>query len=78
MRKKAGLVPTDTVLMQYEILAQSKGSDFEKVVENRQGIFENALRGRLIQASADSPSTILEEEHVLGGLVLKLQLVKVS
>lgn len=44
MCKQAGLVPTDTLPMQYEILAQSKDSNFERAVEARWGIFESALR----------------------------------
>lgn len=81
MRKKAGLVPTDTVSMQYSVLNQAKKSDFGKVVEARHSLFESALRGRLTPASAGvegiKESIILEEEHTIGELVLKLQLVKI-
>lgn len=51
------------------------------MVEARQGLFENALRGKLTPASADDSagwlSIILEEEHTVGDLVLKLQLVRI-
>lgn len=85
MRKKAGLVPTDTVLMQYGILTQPKDSDFGKIVEARQTLFETALRGKLTPApapasandSASWPLILLEEEHTIGDLVLKLRLVNI-
>lgn len=81
MRKKAGLIPTDKVLMQYKILAQPEHSDFAEVAEARQSLFESALRGKLMPAPADDRtnrlSIILEEEHTVGDLVLKLQLAEV-
>ncbi|CAN8101672.1 unnamed protein product [Discula destructiva] len=70
MRKKAGLVPTDTVLMQYRIVFQPEDSNFGEVVEARQTLFETALRGKLIPAPAEDSATlssrILEEEHKIG------------
>ncbi|KAJ4397443.1 hypothetical protein N0V93_001671 [Gnomoniopsis smithogilvyi] len=76
MRKKAGLVPTDAVLMQYRVMAQPEDSNFEEVVETRQGLFESALRGKLVPAPADDSSGILEEDHMIGEFVLKLRLAK--
>lgn len=76
MRKKAGLDPADDILVQYGILSNPDGVDVDQVIETRQVFFEGALRGRMIPFGDDGPLAILEEDHAIGGLVVRLKLAR--
>jgi isoleucyl-tRNA synthetase len=81
MRKTAGLVPTDEVRMQYGILSNPENIDLDSLVASQQPIFESSLRRPLEPLStADNPaeSCILEEDHCVGSLALKLRLSRLS
>jgi isoleucyl-tRNA synthetase len=79
MRKKAGLVPTDDVHMQYGVVSNPDDVDVDTVVSSRQSLFMSSLRGRLepIAHEVMGPSLILEEEHVIGNLALLLRLAQI-
>lgn len=77
MRKTAGLAPTDEVCMQYAIVSNPDSIDLDSLVSSRQALFESSLRGTLQHLlSVDEPneSIILQEEHSIGQLTLKLSL----
>lgn len=77
MRKKAGLVPTDDIHMQYGIVSNPDNVDLDAVISSRQSFFETALRGKLeplLPDGTESKECILQEEHVIGNLTLMLKL----
>ncbi|KAH6617585.1 isoleucyl-tRNA synthetase [Chaetomium tenue] len=78
LRKKAGLVPTDDVHMRYRVLADPDEIGLDRLVASQQDVFVAALRGWPEKAQEDpgEGSLILEEEHSVGSLVLKLQLAR--
>ncbi|KAH7317048.1 isoleucyl-tRNA synthetase [Stachybotrys elegans] len=78
LRKKAGLVPTDDIRVDYVIVSNPDGLKFEEMVSSQNDMFAAAFRGRLNKGSAqpDDGPTVAEEEQVMGNLVLKLRLVK--
>lgn len=75
MRKKAGLVPTDDVRMEYTVVKEDDAVDVGAVVNGKEGMFEAALRGKLEEGSKGG-DVILEEEQVMGDLTLMLRLTK--
>lgn len=75
MRKKAGLVPTDDVRMEYSVVAEAEDVDVGAVVKNREDLFRAALRGPL-EAAREGAEVLLEEEQVVGELTLLLRLAK--
>lgn len=81
LRKKAGLVPTDEVLMRYRVVADADGVGFGRLVAAWEDMFVGALRARPVEVGGDGygggGSVIVEEECSVGGLVLGLQLVKI-
>ncbi|KAI1172192.1 isoleucyl-tRNA synthetase [Nemania sp. FL0916] len=79
LRKKAGLVPTDDVLMRYTILSNPENIDVPSVLSSQDSLFTTALRGKLeeIAAKGQEDAVILEEEQVIGDLSLMLQLAKI-
>jgi isoleucyl-tRNA synthetase len=78
MRKKAGLVPTDDIQMQYTVATNPDDVDVHGVVSSKQAVFMNSLHGTLEQASdaVSKDSLILEEEQDIGNLTLMLRLAK--
>jgi isoleucyl-tRNA synthetase len=78
MRKKAGLVPTDDIHMQYNIVFNPDDIDVHVVVSSRESLFTSSLHGKLEPASdgVSEESLILEEEQVIGSLTLMLRLAK--
>ncbi|MCJ1382940.1 hypothetical protein MMC17_006053 [Xylographa soralifera] len=80
MRKKAGLVPTNDVNMQYGIISNPEHVDVNAVVLSQQSLFTNSLHGRLNQTSdgVSKESTILEEEQFIGNLTLMLRLAEIG
>lgn len=76
MRKKAGLDPAEDVLVQYGIVANPDGVDLDKVMVDCRAFLEGALRGKMVPLKDDGSLAILEEDHAIGGLVLRLRLVK--
>lgn len=79
MRKTAGLVPTDDVRMQYSVVSNPEGVQFDTLVSTRQSQFENTVRGPLEPFSPSgglAESIILEEEHILSSLTLLLRLCR--
>lgn len=81
MRKAAGLIPTDKVRMQYEVVSNPENIDLYELVASRRTVLEGSLRGPLEPIPpADMPdgSFILQEEHGIGNLVLRLRLSRVG
>lgn len=79
MRKTAGLVPTDDVRMQYSVVSNPDGVQFDTLVSTRRSQFENTVRGPLEPFSPSgelAESIILEEEHALNSLTLLLRLCR--
>lgn len=79
LRKKAGLVPTDDVLMQYRVTANPDDVDVDEMISSRESQFKTSLRRGLQIVSDDLPSDSvnLEEEQTIGNLSLILRLVKI-
>lgn len=75
MRKKAGLVPTDDVRMEYSVVSKGEEVDVEAVVKNREPLFRAALRGPL-EGIKEGGEVLLEEEQIVGELTLLLRLAK--
>lgn len=81
LRKKAGLVPTDDVCMQYAVLSNPDGIKMAPLVSEREELFQASLRGKLEEVGSlgegvSENGFIMQEEHVLGNLVLMLRLMK--
>lgn len=76
LRKRAGLVPTNDVRMQYAIVANPDNIDLDRVVSSQKSFFMSSLRGELeeIEASLSDRPQILEEEVNVGNLTLQLRL----
>ncbi|ROT37687.1 isoleucyl-tRNA synthetase [Sodiomyces alkalinus F11] len=78
LRKKAGLVPTDEVHMQYDVTANPENVDLDKVLDTKEELFVNALRGTLQPLEgASGESVILEEEQTIGALRMMLRLARI-
>lgn len=78
LRKKAGLAPTDDILVQCSVLANPAEIDVAALVASRQSLFGQALRGslELVRGTASVDGLVLEEEQVLGSLTLILRLLR--
>lgn len=78
LRKKAGLVPTDEVHMRYGLLDNPEGVDLEAVLDSKEELFVNALRGKLEPSeSTPSDTLIAEEESSIGALRFMLSLARI-
>ena len=79
IRKKAGLVPTDDIHVEYKILANPAGVDLEAALSSQQSLVQNALRGTVEPSGKDPPGAtlMLEEEQQIEQLAVKLRLVRV-
>ncbi|KAL2888957.1 isoleucyl-tRNA synthetase [Ceratocystis lukuohia] len=77
LRKKAGLMSTDDVRMEYRVLKNPENVDLVAVTENQSATFITALRGKLVaQEEGDSREVIAEEEQAMGELSVMLRLTK--
>jgi isoleucyl-tRNA synthetase len=81
LRKKAGLIATDDVIMEYQVHKDPVG--LEKVFEEHKAMFEKALRRPLdttdttrLEAGEYFDKVILEEEQEIGEATFLLRLVK--
>lgn len=84
LRKKAGLVPTDDIKMEYKVLKDTIG--LEGVFSEHAGTFEKALRRPLdkaivtevgsVEAGGHLDRVILEETQEVGGATFLLTLLK--
>lgn len=52
LRKKAGLVPTDDVRMEYRVLANPGAIDFSAVLKDEEALLMTALRGPVVESGA--------------------------
>ena len=85
MRKKAGLVPTDAVRMDYRVLHNQNGVDFAGIIQTHEATIEKILRGGLEEQKAEvvgdhakaQDVLILEEEQVIQEATLLLRLLRV-
>ncbi|KAK3943428.1 isoleucyl-tRNA synthetase [Diplogelasinospora grovesii] len=78
LRKKAGLVPTDDIKMEYGIVSNPDSIDVCTLVESRQEQFKSSLRGQLEMATEAGGHCVLEEDQSLGSLVLRFRLVRLN
>ncbi|TPX07993.1 uncharacterized protein E0L32_010324 [Thyridium curvatum] len=78
LRKKAGLVPTDEIQMQYLIISNPEDIDIPSLLSTRTELFKSALYGTLEQISKQSAgkALIVEEEQKIGDLYLMLRLLR--
>lgn len=78
LRKKAGLIPTDDVRMQYSVIANPDKMDVGTIVSTRQSLFKSAFYSELERMSdaEAKDEIILEEEQLIGDLNLLLRLTK--
>lgn len=85
LRKKAGLVPTDAVRMEYRVLHNRNGVDIGGIIQTQQAMIEKVLRGGLDEQKAETVDDhakaqdvlILEEEQVIQEATILLRLLKV-
>ncbi|KAK4145071.1 isoleucyl-tRNA synthetase [Dichotomopilus funicola] len=75
LRKKAGLVPTNDVLMRYRVISDPDGVGFNGLVSTRREMFEAALRG-VVDEVTGGEDVIAEEKQGFAGAVIMLQLAK--
>jgi isoleucyl-tRNA synthetase len=78
LRKRANLVPTDDIRMEYKVVANPDQIDVADVIKSQEKVFINALRGNLGPIKEDDPadSLIAEEEQEVRGLIILLRLAK--
>ncbi|KAI9708879.1 MAG: isoleucine--tRNA ligase [Chrysothrix sp. TS-e1954] len=88
LRKKAGLVPTDDVKMEYRVLRDPEGLDLQGVFERQEASVEKALRrkldqhvatevgGGLVNGAGVEEVVIAEEEQEVQKATFLLRLVK--
>ena len=82
LRKKAGLVPTDDVGMEYRVLADPENVGLEKAFENQGPLFEKALRRPVDKhviteiPENSNEKVIAEEEQELHKATFMLRLIK--
>jgi len=86
LRKKAGLVPTDDVGMEYRVLSDPENVGLEAAFENQGKIFEKALRRNVDKhvvtevegkiPEGDGEEVIVQEEQELHKATFLLRLVK--
>ena len=86
LRKKAGLVPTDDIRMEYRVLSDPDNLGLEQAIENHGAMFEKALRrnvdkhvitevdGKIPENSSET--VIAQEEQELHKATFLLRLVK--
>ena len=74
LKKKAKLVPTDTVLVYYKI--NKPDSDVNKVAQSHQAFIENIIKSKFQEhnAEADLKEVIIEETSELKDVELKLRI----
>ena len=87
LRKRAGLVPTDDVKMQYTVLTDPDNIELEKVFETHGKTFEKALRRPLDKhiattldgqiPNSDADAVIASEEQEVQKATFLLRLVKI-
>ena len=79
LRKKAGLVPTDNVRMEYRVLDNAGTVDISTIIQAQQDAFRSALRGELAESTSSGvqPDAITEETEEMPGLTLALRLLKI-
>ncbi|KAI9798135.1 MAG: isoleucine--tRNA ligase, partial [Sarcosagium campestre] len=68
LRKKAGLVPTDDVVVEYRVLKDPEATQLDEVMQRQVEKMEKALRSKVRRSEADgdgSAKVILEEEQEL-------------
>lgn len=75
LRKKAGLVPLDTVKMQYQVVSNPGHVDLAALVSSKEQVFKAALRGQPEEKGGfGDEHTLVEEECSLRGLTVSLRL----
>ena len=84
LRKKAGLVPTDDVRMEYSVESDPENIGLERAFETQATGLEKALRRRVdkhvagVMVNASHDSLIAEEEQEIQRATFMLRLVKIS
>lgn len=80
LRKKAGLVPTDDVRMEYSVMENPNEVDFATALDDQKAMLSTALRGPLIQSPtslhAPKDSIIAEEETSVSKATCVFRLLK--
>ena len=79
LRKKAGLVSTDDVRMEYTVLKNPKDVDIKGMISSQGELITTALRGSLDQYNPEEKSSdglILEETQEVNSITLSLKLLK--
>ena len=81
LRKKAGLVPTDDVRMEYEVLENPGEIDFAAVIREGEEMFKPALRGMVGEKEPTEGQTaegdvIAEDESVVQKATCRFRLLK--
>lgn len=79
MRKKAGLVPTDDIRMQFAVNDNPNELDMDALASSREALFVSALRGPMeLAGSLEEDTIILEEDQIIGSLSLRLKLLRLK
>lgn len=84
LRKKAGLLPTADVGMEYKVLKDPTALDIEAIVRDQAKLFIKALRGPLEkyanegdnESEGENHRVILEEEHDIQSATIVLRLLR--
>ncbi|KAI9892009.1 MAG: isoleucine--tRNA ligase [Vezdaea aestivalis] len=76
LRKKAGLVPTDDIKMEYEVLADPEQVGIAEAFDSQKESIEKTLRRPVEKASGGPGDLIIEEEQEVQKATFMLRLVK--
>lgn len=80
LRKKAGLVPTDDVIMEYRVLNNAANVDIKGAIQQNDELIRNAIRGDLKESeveTADEQKLIMEETQEVNNVTLLLRLLRI-
>lgn len=77
LRKKAGLVPTDDIKMEYKVLSDPDNVGLEQAFQSQQPTFEKSLRRPIDKRGADAAEGLIaDEEFEMQQATFSLRLLK--
>lgn len=79
LRKKAGLLPTADVRMQYQVVSEPAPAQLEGVIRDQAALIQKSLRGPLEACRVNSTDgLIVEEEQEIQSAVVRLRLLQLD
>ncbi|XP_070500777.1 isoleucine--tRNA ligase, cytoplasmic [Chironomus tepperi] len=77
LKKKAKLIPTDQVIITYEVAANS---DIHRIAKSHQSFIENVIKSKIVQhdAAADKREVLIEETQEIKDVQLRLKITSTT